>query len=461
MLNKDKKNQIILIGLFFSLFLAALDQTIVATAMPSIIKDLGNKEYYSWIVSSYLFSSVVFLPVFGRLCDILSIKVLILIANSIFILGSYFCAMANGILSLSFFRFLQGIGGGGIFAITFTTIGILYPPRERGKIQGWIGSVFGLSSILGPLLGGFISNYYKWHWIFLINVPIGILVLFLLILYMPYVEPLSKQKFDYIGSILLFIWSFSFLLLFSDLYLFEYDKILLILIIILGMYFFYKQEKYCPHPLFDMTLLRNGTFLKSSLAMFVFGGPFIGILIFLPLYLTENYKINLMFSSYIIMPLTIGVVISSTIGGRLASKIGKYKIILLFSNLFVFMIFFLLFFSTKYLHITLIEIILIMVFLGFSFGPILPLYVIAVQNSVQITRIGTATSSVQFFRQLGATLGVALLGYIYSLFVKKFPEKSIIIGFPYLMLTCGIFSFSGLLITLTLPDLILNSKHNI
>ncbi len=461
MLNKDKKNQIILIGLFFSLFLAALDQTIVATALPSIIKDLGNKEYYSWIVSAYLFSSVVFLPVFGRLCDILSIKVLILIANSIFILGSYLSAMANGIISLSFFRFIQGIGGGGIFAITFTTIGILYPPRERGKIQGWIGSVFGLSSILGPLLGGFISNYYKWHWIFLINVPIGIIILFLLIFYMPYVEPLSKQKFDYIGSILLFIWSFSFLLLFSDLHLFEFDKILLILVIIVGIYFFYIQEKYCPYPLFDMSLLQNATFLKSGLAMFVFGGPFIGILIFLPLYLTENYKINLMFSSYIIMPLTIGVVISSTIGGRLASKIGKYKIILLFSNLFVFLIFFLLFFSTKYLHTTLIEIILIMVFLGFSFGPILPLYVIAVQNSVQLTRIGTATSSVQFFRQLGATLGVALLGYIYSLFVKIFPEKSIIIGFPYLMLTCGILSFSGLLITLTLPDLILNNKHNI
>ncbi|GIX43258.1 MAG: hypothetical protein KatS3mg129_2991 [Leptospiraceae bacterium] len=460
-MHSSRSKILILIGLFLSLFLAALDQTIIATASPSIIEDLKEPQHYSWIVTGYLLSSVIFLPIFGRLCDIFSVKILIIIANFIFILGSYLCSLSNNMLELAFYRFIQGIGGGGIFSITFSTIGILYTPRERGRIQGWIGSVFGFSSIIGPLLGGYLTELFSWHWVFFINVPLGIVILILLIRYMPYIPPISEQKFDYIGGILVFLWSFAFLLLFSEIQLFPFEKILYLFIIIIGLLIFYKYEINHKYPLFDLSLLNNKTFTISSFSIFLFGGPFIGSLIFFPLYLVQKYNISVLHSGYIITPLTFGIVISSTLAGKIASKTGKYKNILILSNIFVISIFGILFILTKFFYVSLANIILIMILLGFAFGPILPLYVIAVQNSVSLKRIGTATSSIQFFRQMGATIGVALLGFIYSYFVKKYPEKSILFAFPYLMLVCSILSLLGLLFTYYLPDLELNHKHNI
>lgn len=457
----NKTKVLILIGLFLSLFLAALDQTIVATASPSIIKDFKEPQHYSWIVTGYLLSSVIFLPIFGRLCDIFSVKVLIMIANLIFIIGSYLCSLSNNMLELAFNRFIQGIGGGGIFSITFSTIGILYTPRERGAIQGWIGSVFGFSSVIGPLLGGYLTELFSWHWVFLINVPLGIIILFLLIRYMPYIPPVSNQRFDFIGGILVFIWSFAFLLLFSDIHLFNYDKLLFLFIIIVGLFMFYRYEENHPHPLFDLSLLKNPTFVKSSMALFLFGSPFIGSLIFFPLYLVHTFKISVLNAGYVITPLTFGVVIASTLAGKIASKTGKYKNILLISNISVITIFTIIFIYSMFFQPILVYIIFMMILLGFAFGPILPLYVIAVQNSVPLNRIGTATSSIQFFRQMGATIGVALLGFIYSIFVKKYPEKSILFAFPYLMITCSILSLGGLIFTYFLPDLTLNQKHNV
>jgi EmrB/QacA subfamily drug resistance transporter len=457
----NKTKILILMGIFLSLFLAALDQTIIATASPSIVADLKEPEHYSWIVSSYLISSVIFLPIFGRLCDIYSVKVLIIFANFIFILGSFLCSLSESMLQLTIFRFIQGIGGGGIISITFSTIGILYVPRERGKIQGWIGAVFGFSSVLGPLLGGYLTHIFSWHWVFLINVPLGIVILILLIRYMPYIPPVSNQKFDFIGALLLFVWSFSFLLLFSEAQLFVYDKLFYLFLAIIGLILFYQYELKNEHPLFDLTLLKNPTFNKSALAVFAFGGPFLGTLIFFPLYLIDKYHINVLNASFIITPLTLGVVIASTKAGKWASKAGRYKNILLTSNLIILSMFFVIFIFTKYLELNLTYMFLSMVILGFAFGPILPLYIIAVQSSVSLQRIGTATSSIQFFRQLGATLGVALLGLIYYKFFEKYQDKTILHAFPSIMFVCGLLSFLGMLITIFLPDLELSSKHNI
>ncbi len=455
-----KNKTFIIIGIFLNLFLAAIDQTIIITASPSIVADLKEPQHYSWIATSYLISSVIFLPIFGRLCDIYSVKVLAIVSNFIFILGSFLCSLSESIFELALYRFIQGIGGGGIFVITFSTVGILYAPRERGRIQGWIGTVFGLSSIFGPLLGGYLTYYLSWHWIFLINVPIGIIISILLIRYMPYVSPVSNQKFDFIGALLIFIWSFAFLLLFSEIHLFTYDKFLYFILAVLGLLFFYKYELKHQHPLFDLILLKNPTFLKASVAVFLFGGPFLGTLMFFPLYLVEKYQMNILNASFIITPLTLGVVFASTYAGKWASKTGRYKSILLKSNIMILIMFLFIFISTKFFNLNLIYMILSMILLGFAFGPILPLYVIAVQNSVSLQRIGTATSFIQFFRQLGSTLGVALLGFIYFKFFEKFQEKSILYAFPHLMLLCNIFSLMGFIVTILLPDLELKENHN-
>jgi len=455
-----KNKAFILIGIFLNLFLAAIDQTIIITATPSIVEDLKEPQHYSWIVTSYLISSVIFLPIFGRLCDIYSVKVLAIVSNFIFILGSFLCSLSHSIFELALYRFIQGIGGGGIFVITFSTVGILYTPRERGKIQGWIGTVFGLSSILGPLLGGYLTYYLSWHWIFLINVPIGVLISILLIRYMPYIPPVSNQKFDVVGAILIFIWSFALLLLFNEVQLFIYDKFLYFILAILGLLFFYKYELKHKYPLFDLMLLKNSTFLKSSIAVFLFGGPFLGTLMFFPLYLLEKYQMNIVNAGFMITPLTFGVVFASTYAGKWASKTGRYKSILLKSNIMLLIMFLFIFISTKFFNLNLIYMILSMLFLGFAFGPILPLYVIAVQNSVSLQRIGTATSSIQFFRQLGSTLGVALLGFIYYKFFEKFQEKSILYAFPNLILVCNIFSLMGFIVTILLPDQELKENHH-
>ncbi len=455
-----KKKTLILMGIFLSLFLAALDQTIITTSLPHIMLNFQQPEYYSWVMVSYLLSSVIFLPIFGRLCDIISVKKLIIIANSIFVLGSYLCSLSNSIYELILFRFIQGIGGGGIFSITFTTIGIMYAPRERGKIQGWISSIFGLSSILGPIIGGYISYLFSWKWIFLINVPLGIFIIILLVIYMPLVSPVSNQKFDLLGSILLFIWSFTLIMFFSEIRIFKYDKITYFILSLVGISLYYKHEKLASSPLFDINLLKNDTFIKSSIATFFLGGTFMGLLTFLPMYLTTIYHLNEMETGYVITFLTIGIVLSSTFAGKLATKFGEYKLILIISNLLISINLFILFIVTKAMIPNLILFVLMLIPLGIGLGPILPLYIIAVQNEIKFQRIGTATSSIQFFRQMGATIGVAILGYVYT-FYWKFIDYTFQEIFSILILVCLLFTLISIIATFSLENIPLKDNYKL
>ncbi|MFN3605196.1 MAG: MFS transporter [Leptonema sp. (in: bacteria)] len=453
-----REKKILLLGLFLSLFLAALDQTIISTASPAIIKSFNQMENYFWITTSYLLSSVIVLPIFGRLCDIMSIKTLILISNFIFLIGSFLCALSANIIQLSLFRFIQGIGGGGIFAITFSTIGFLYPPKERGEIQGWIASIFGISSILGPLLGSFLTSILSWHWIFFINIPIGILALFIIQTFFPKISTISNHRFDILGSALFIIGTLSLLSMLNFEHLSIEVKIVLFLMGILFFLWFYKYENKIEHPLFDFKLFKDSTFFKSGIATFFLGGTFISVLIFFPLYLTEKYKINSLKMGNLISLITLGIVISSTISGKISSITGKYKRILLFSNLWLIFVFFVLFFISYFYILQNLEI-FFMILVGIGFGPILPLYIVAVQNSVSKKRLGTATSSIQFLRQLGASTGSSLLGSIYHYFVFLYSEKGILLYFPCMMFLNSLFVFIGFLFTLNLPDLNLRKTH--
>lgn len=459
MINLDNnKKKLLVFCLLLSLFLAALDQTIVSTASPYIIKDLNSRENYFIITTSYLISFVMVLPVFGRLCDLVSHKILIIIANLIFLFGSFLCSISENLIQLSIFRFIQGIGGGGIFAIIFTTIGLLYAPRERGKIQGWVASIFGISSVVGPILGSFLTNFLSWHWIFLINIPIGIFVILMIQKFFPKISSLSNQKFDLLGAILLMIGTLAFLSSFNISSLSNKEKILLLTIGTAFYIVFYFYEKRKKEPLFDFELFRDPTFLKSGISTFFLGGTFISIIAFFPLYLTEKFKLDSIQMGNIITLLTLAVVFSSTISGKIAFFTGKYKNILIFSNFWLLIIFLLLFFIKFFSVLEKFEIFFIVI-IGIGFGPILPLYVVAVQNSVPKKRLGTATSSIQFLRQLGASTGSSILGYIYNYFILNYKEKGIFFFFPYMMILCFIFIFLSFVSTLYLPNLELKNTN--
>lgn len=447
-----KEKQLLFYGLLLSLFLAALDQTIVTTASPLIIQDFGKIENYFWIVTSYLISSVIFLPIFGRFCDILSIKYLILISNFLFLLGSFLCAFSSSLMQFSLFRFIQGIGGGGIFAVTFTSIGILYPPRERGKMQGWISTVFGISSVLGPAMGSILSKMLSWHWIFLINLPIGIFVLFLILKFFPRVPALSNQRFDWIGAILLILGT---LLILSTLNMTQFSIELRTSFFSLGILsylLFYLYETSINHPLFEFKLFQDQTFLMSGIATFFLGGVFMGVLIFYPLYLVKKYSLDSLQMGNIITLLSILVVFSSAVSGRIIFYTGKYKNILIFSNIWLLLIFLSIFFINLFNIMLSLEIWL-MVIIGIGFGPILPFYILAVQNSVSKIRLGTATSSIQFIRQLGASAGSSFFGFLYYSFVSVYKEHGILVYFPYMILLSFFFVLIAFLFTINLPNL--------
>ncbi len=453
-----KEKQILFYSLLFSLFLAALDQTIITTAAPFIIKDFNEMKNYFWIISSYLISSVITLPIFGRFCDIISIKFLIIISNLFFLIGSFLCAFSNDLFQLSVFRFIQGIGGGGIFAVAFTSIGILYPPRERGKIQGWISSIFGISSILGPMLGSIITNFFSWHWVFLINIPFGIFVSILMVWFFPKVPALSNQEFDTLGS---FLFVFGSLMILLMLNIPQLSLKLRIFFVSFGIFFyllFYFYEIKIKHPLFEFKLFQDRTFLTSGVATFFLGGVFISILIFFPLYLTKKYHLDSIQTGNQITLLSICVVLSSIISGRISSYTGKYKTQLILSNLWLLLIFLLIFFINISNILIFLEIWLI-ILIGIGFGPILPLYVLAVQNSVSKKRLGTATSSIQFLRQLGASFGSSFFGFLYYFFVSLYEEKGIILYFLVMIMLNFLFVLIAFVFTVMMPDLDLKNSH--
>ena len=411
------ERRLAMIGVMLCMFLGALDQTIVATAMPRVVEELHGLDRYAWVATAYLLATVVALPVFGRLNELLPGKWVFTTAASLFLAGSALCGLSPSMDALIAFRAFQGIGGGGLFATSITTIGLLYPPRERGRVQGVFAAVFGLSSVVGPWVGGLLTDHLNWRWVFYVNMPVGLVALYFLFRHMPLLPPLRRSRFDLPGAVTMALWTVPLILACSwggSTYPWDSPQVLgCFALAAVGLGLFILVERRSAQPLFDLTLFANPTFRWSVLALLFFGGTFLGSVMFLPLYLVQVKGFSASNSGLALTPLTFGTMAGSLLAGQLATRFGRYKPMLLVSSVGS-VVLFLVFHEVLRVDTPLWQVLVLMVLLGFVFGPSMPLYGMAVQNSVSRERIGTASSATQFFRQVGSTVAVALLGTVLS-----------------------------------------------
>ena len=410
-----REQRLSFIGISLALFLAALDQTIVTTALPRITQELGGLNYYAWVVTAYLLSSVLGLPLFGRLIELFPPKWVLLGAVSVFLAGSVLSGLAPGIEALIAFRFLQGLGGGGILALTVTLIALLFPSRERGKRQGMMGAVFGISSVAGPWLGGLLTDLLSWRWIFYINVPVGVIAVVFIVGFMPRLRPEQRGRFDLLGVIMLALWVVPLVVALSlggSTYPWLSVQVLgLAACAMAGLLIFLWWQQRSAEPLIQLSLFRIKVFRWAVVGSFFFGGAFLGSVVFLPLYLVHVKGFSATNTGLSITPLVMGVVVGSVLGGQIASRTGRYKLPLI-ASLCVGIVAFAAFAANLRVETPLWQVIPLMVVIGMCLGPSLPLYTLAVQNAVPRNRLGTATSTLQFMRQVGSTASVALMGTV-------------------------------------------------
>ena len=406
----------ILVGLMSGLFLAALDQTIVATAIKTIGDDLNGLSLQAWATTAYLITSTITTPLYGKLSDIFGRKPLFIWAISIFIIGSALSAFATSMYNLAIYRAIQGLGAGGLFTLALAIIGDIVPPRERSKYQGYFIAVFGSSSVLGPVIGGFFAGQNSiigitgWRWVFLVNVPIGLIALFVVgrTLHIPNFQRVN-HSIDWLGAISLTIGLIPLLLVAQEGRIWGWTSVESIACYLIGItsliLFVIFENKMKDEAILPLRLFKDKTFSLISVVGVITGAGMFGGLAMLPLYLQIVGGSSPTKAGLELLPLTLGIMTGSIISGRVISKTGKYKIfpvigtILLTATLFLMTTFNA---DTKYWWIAILSYLF-----GVGLGHVLQPTVIAVQNAVAKRDLGVATSSVTLFRQLGATVGTA------------------------------------------------------
>lgn len=416
-----------LVGMLLAMFLAALDQTIVATAGPDMQRTLNiDASLYTWITTGYLVSSTVLVPVYGKLSDLFGRKRIVVFGVVLFLVGSALCGLSQNTAQLIGFRVLQGAGSASLFTSAFAVVADLFPPSERGKYSGLFGAVFGVSSLIGPLMGGFITDHFGWHWVFFINLPIGAVALTFILLRMPPLKPVLEKRpsLDWLGAALLAVATVPFLVALSlgravlrpgeHGYLWtDWQLLALFGVAVAGLIGFIAWELKAQEPLIDLRLFKNPALAWGSATVFVMGGAFLTPMVFLPLFMVNVVGVTNTASGLTISPLVLGVVAGNVLSGQLVSRIGKYKALML-GSLTLAMIGFSVLAFTLTSGSTQGEVTVRMVLLVLGLGPTIPLYTIAIQNAVAPPQLGQATSMVTFFRQMGSTVGIALVGSIFA-----------------------------------------------
>jgi EmrB/QacA subfamily drug resistance transporter len=415
-----------LVGIVLALLLGALDQTIVATAGPAIQKDLQiQPSLYAWLTISYLVSSTVVVPIYGKLGDLYGRKPIIIFGLVIFLIGSLLCGLAWDALSLILFRAFQGLGAGALFTTAFAIVADLYPPAERGRINGAMGGVFGLSSVLGPLVGGAITDSFSWHWVFFVNLPLGVLALAFIAARMPWIRNSTAQgRVDYAGAVWLAVAVVPLLVALSlgktnpqpgetAFAWGSWPIITMLAVFVVGLIAFIVTERRAEDPLLDLSLFSNRTFLVGNIAIFVLGAGFLSAIVFLPLFMVNVVGLSATRSGLTTTPLTFGLIASAIISGALTTRFGRYKPVMLVSLLVLVAAFIVMGFTLSPTS-TQLEVTIKMILVGLGLGAVVSLYSLAVQNAVPADRTGVATSSVSFFQQLGGTVGLAILGTVFA-----------------------------------------------
>ena len=403
-------------GLMLVMLLAALDQTIVSTALPTIVGELGGLNHLSWVVTAYLLAVTVGTPLYGKLGDMYGRRRVIQGALVIFLIGSVLCGQANGMTELIIFRAIQGIGGGGLMVSAQAGIGDVVSPRERGKFMGLFGAVFGIASIGGPLIGGFLTTNLSWRWIFYVNVPLGLIALAVLSLTFPSVRSEAKRTIDYLGTGLLAV-GLSSIVLLTTLGGTTYDWLSaeivgLGVIGVAAILAFARVEQRAAEPILPPHLFRNRVFVVTSALGFVVGFALFGSLTYLPLFQQVVRGLSPTESGLQMLPLMGGLLIASIGSGQIISRRGKYRIFPIFGTAIACFGLFLL--SNIDSSISPGTMALYMAILGFGLGLVMQVLVLAVQNAVSYGELGVATSGATLFRSIGGSMGTAILGAIFA-----------------------------------------------
>jgi EmrB/QacA subfamily drug resistance transporter len=401
-------------ALMLAMLLAALDQTIVSTALPRIANDLHGLSKYSWVATAYLLTSAVSTPLYGKISDMYGRKKIFQSAIIIFLIGSALCGLSQNMTQLIFFRGLQGIGAGGLMTLVLAIVGDVVPPRQRGRYQGYFGGVFGIASVIGPLLGGLLTDHLSWRWVFYVNLPVGILALSVVAARLHLPVRKTKHKVDYGGATLLAISVVSLLLATVwggvDYPWGSAQIIGLFATSLIGTGLFIWREHYAKEPIIPLRLFKNSIFRVSTLLSLLVGVVMFGAIIFLPEYQQLVRGDSATKSGLMLLPLIVGVVGGSLTSGRLISKLGRYRIFPILGSLLLILSFWL--FSHIGIATSRIELGVWMFILGVGVGMVMPVMTLAVQNGVDRKDLGTATSSVTFFRSIGSSLGAAMFGAI-------------------------------------------------
>jgi EmrB/QacA subfamily drug resistance transporter len=414
---QDKRAIRIAIGaLALGLLLASLDQTIVSTALPTIVSELGGINHLSWVVTAYLLASTAATPLWGKLGDMYGRKRLFQTVIVIFLIGSALCGISQSIGELIAFRALQGLGGGGLIALSMAIVGDIVPPRERGRYQGVFGGVFGASSVLGPLLGGVFTEKLSWRWVFYINLPIGLVTLGVIaaVLHIPVRR--TSHRIDYPGMATVAA-AATCLVLVASLggTTWSWSSPAIIGLAVVGVVLvavFIVIERRAQEPVLPPRLFQNRTFVVCSAMSFVIGFAMFGALTFLPTFLQIVHGYSPTLSGVHIIPMVVGLLISSTLSGQIISRTGHYRVFPILGT-GVIIVGLLLLHQLNQHTATWVMSLYLLVF-GLGLGLVIQVLVLAVQNSVGYEDLGTATSGTTFFRSIGASFGVSIFGTIFN-----------------------------------------------
>ena len=424
---------VILSGLMLGMFLAALDQTIVSTAMRTIADKLDGQTAQAWVTTAYLVTSTISTPLYGKLSDQYGRKPFFLFAIVVFIVGSMLCGIAGSIYELAAFRAIQGLGAGGLMSLVFAIVGDLVPPRERARYQAYFTSVFAISSVLGPILGGAFAGRDQilgidgWRWIFYINVPIGLLALFVVFRNLNLPQRRSEHRIDFLGAALLTAGVVPLLLVAEQGREWGWTSSLSLGLIALGLsglaLFVPRQAKMGEEAILPLRVFKNRIFTVSSATSFLVGAAMFGGLTSLPLYLQIVRGKSPTVAGLMLVPLMVGIIASSQTSGRIMSRTGHYKVFPIIGTALMGVA--MLAFSTIALETPLWRFEAIMVVMGMGLGLSMQTLVISVQNALPPKDMGIATSSVTFFRSMGATFGVAAaLAILFSSLVGNIQDRA-------------------------------------